>query len=38
MACQYATVGDCSVGFRSRTTRRPHAGQNVGIRATEKRA
>jgi hypothetical protein len=38
MACQCAIVGDCGVGFRSLTTRRPQAGQNVGMRAMEKRA
>ena len=33
---QCETTGDVSVGLRSRTTRRPQAGQYIGIRAIEK--
>ena len=35
---QCTTVGEASVGLRSRITLRPHCGQNCGSRATEKRA
>jgi hypothetical protein len=35
---QCETTGDVSVGLRSRTTRRPHAGQYIGIRAMENAA
>jgi hypothetical protein len=32
---QRATAGESGLGVRSLTTRRPHAGQNAGMRAIE---